>query len=85
VEVPMVALDDVIPNDSKISVIHLDIELYELLALHGAKEIIKRCEPFLILETHKSNPDLMKFLEEIGYEKYNKEKVWRENTIWRKR
>ena len=85
VKVSMVALDEVIPQDREISVIHLDVELYELLVLHGAVEIIKRCSPFLILETHKSNPDLEKFLAGLNYELYTKEKMWHENTVWKRK
>jgi FkbM family methyltransferase len=48
--VKMVKLDSIIPKDFKISLIHLDLEGYEFEALKGAKEIIERDKPIIILE-----------------------------------
>lgn len=54
--------------------IHLDIEGYELFALHGAKDTISRCNPTIILESvdnnqkfNYSNQDIVEFLEQFGY------------------
>lgn len=83
-EVPMITIDEAIPQDSEISIIHLDVELYELLVLHGAVKTIKRCSPYLILETHRTNKELSKFLNDLGYKLYTKEKMHRENTCWKR-
>lgn len=85
IKVPMVTLDDVIPQDRNISVIHLDVELYELLVLHGGINVIKRCSPYLVLETHRPNPDLQSFLASLNYELYTKEKTHPENTVWKRK
>ena len=50
IEVKMVKLDSIIPKDVKISLIHLDLEGYEFVALSGAKEIIERDKPIIVLE-----------------------------------
>lgn len=44
-------LDDLLPPDANISILHLDVERFERFALKGATETIKRCRPILILET----------------------------------
>ena len=46
-----VTLDEVIPPDRRISIIHLDVEGYEREALSGALGIIQRCLPIILLET----------------------------------
>jgi FkbM family methyltransferase len=83
-KVPMVTIDETIPTDREISVIHLDVELYELLVLRGGIETIKRCSPYLILETHRSNPELKEFLTNLSYKRYTKEKTHRENSVWKR-
>ena len=87
VRVSMTTLDSIIPQNSQISIIHLDVELYELMVLKGAIDIIKRCSPFLILETHRldQNQELQQFLADFDYKQYTKEKVHKENTIWRRK
>lgn len=84
VTVSMVTIDEVVPENRNISVIHLDVELYELPVLHGSIETIKRCSPYLILETTYPNPELKKFLIDLDYEEYTKEKVHFENTVWKR-
>jgi len=49
--VPIVALDDMIPQDRHISVLQLDVEEYEQQALEGALSLLKRCRPLVVLET----------------------------------
>ena len=48
--VKIVALDEVIPQDRRISILQLDVEGYEEQALKGAMKVIERCRPILILE-----------------------------------
>jgi len=49
--VPIVAIDDVIPQTRNVSVLQLDVEEYEQQALEGALGLLKRCLPLIILET----------------------------------
>lgn len=46
----IVALDEVIPEDRRISVVHLDVEGYETPALTGALRTIARCSPVVVVE-----------------------------------
>jgi len=46
----MVSLDEVIPSDRQISIVQLDVEGHEEQALKGARELIERCRPILVLE-----------------------------------
>jgi FkbM family methyltransferase len=55
--VPIVALDDVIPQSRNVTVLQLDVEEYEQEALEGALGLLKRCRPLLILETLPRSPD----------------------------
>jgi FkbM family methyltransferase len=45
------AIDDIVPPDRHVGVIHLDVEGYERAALEGARKTIARCRPLLVLET----------------------------------
>jgi FkbM family methyltransferase len=46
-----VTLDSIVPEDRRVSVIHLDVEGHEAFALAGAMRTIARCRPTLIFET----------------------------------
>jgi FkbM family methyltransferase len=67
VEVKIVKLDSVIPKDCKISLIHLDLEGYEFQALNGAKEIIERDKPIIVLEIDTRAVDYNNFMSTLGY------------------
>ena len=49
-DVQILALDDVVPPERHVSVMQFDVEDYEQQALKGARNILKRCLPLLILE-----------------------------------
>jgi FkbM family methyltransferase len=51
VPINIVAIDDLVPDTAHVSVLQLDIEGFEEFALVGAVKTIKRCRPFIILET----------------------------------
>lgn len=60
-------LDKVIPEDEEISVIHLDLEGYEFEALDGARKIIDKWHPIVILEIDKRAVDYNNYMEMLGY------------------
>lgn len=67
-------IDDVVPRERKVSVLHLDVEGYEDYALCGALQTIKRCLPVLIIEIwpKKGMPSSSWFSKNIlnmGYKK----------------
>lgn len=53
IEVPVVTLDALVPADRNVTVLHLDIEGQEMAAIMGAKALIKRCKPVIVLEAAK--------------------------------
>lgn len=50
VAVPSVTLDQAIPADRKVTVLHLDVEGHEKPALRGARRLVGRWRPVLVLE-----------------------------------
>ena len=63
---PLVKLDNVAMNWGKVDIIHLDIEGMEEFAVNGAKELINRDNPVVILE--QPNTNTQKFMRIQGYE-----------------
>jgi len=68
VEVAVVRIDDVVPEDREVSVIQLDVEGFEGPALMGARNTIRRCKPVLILEDVPSADLLPEEVTALGYE-----------------
>ena len=76
--IPTLTIDNLGLND--VSIIHLDIEGYELFALKGAENTIKRCKPLLAFEllNHNDNynytqNDLFDYvITELRYTKHMK-------------
>lgn len=66
-KVEMVKLDSIIPKDCKISLIHLDLEGYEFEALKGAKEIIERDKPIIVLEIDSRAVNYNNFMLSLNY------------------
>lgn len=60
--VPQLVLDRVIPSDRKVSVLQLDVEHFEGDVLRGARELVRRNRPIIILENVPEG-----FAEEAGY------------------
>jgi protein O-GlcNAc transferase len=62
-------LDNILQNETNISVIKLDVEGYEKNALLGAKEIIKKHSPIIIaeLKNDKMFDEFKEIAEELGY------------------
>ena len=65
--VEMIKLDSLIPKDCKISLIHLDLEGYEFEALKGAKEIIERDKPIVVLEIDSRAVNYNNFMLSLNY------------------
>ncbi|WP_046756840.1 FkbM family methyltransferase [Kordia jejudonensis] len=55
VPIKIETLDSMIPEDRNISILQLDLEGFEIPALKGAINTIKRCKPILILEILSHN------------------------------
>jgi FkbM family methyltransferase len=68
IRIDMIKLDDFIVE--KIDLIHLDLEGYEFEALKGAKELIKRDKPLIVLEIDTKAVDYNNFMRLINYEPY---------------
>ena len=75
---PVVRLDDIVPQNRNVSIVHLDVEGSESLALAGSIEMIRRCRPILISESPLS-PWLYPILTRIGYQK---DRQIHANTVW---
>jgi hypothetical protein len=67
VPVRTVALDDVLPPDRHVSLVHLDVEGYEKEALAGARAILDRCRPLLVLESVPDDPGFSESVLSLGY------------------
>lgn len=59
--VSIVTIDETVPKNSDIRLIHLDVERFEQQALLGARETIARCKPAIVVET------VPPILSELGY------------------
>lgn len=67
-KVRVMALDQIIPTHRYVSLIHLDVEGYELLALKGAISIIRKHHPLLVIETVPNQPWFEQvILGDLGY------------------
>jgi FkbM family methyltransferase len=60
--VPLVTVDECVPGDRHVGVVHLDVEGHEEQALAGALATISRCEPLLIVESLPSEEWLAQHL-----------------------
>jgi len=64
----VITLDCAIPEDRKVSIIHLDIEGYEWKALMGAKRIIEKYKPTLVLESTAESEWSIDDVLNLGYQ-----------------
>lgn len=67
VSVEIVKLDNVVPPTRQIAILQLDVEGFEQPALCGAREIIRRCRPILILEQLPEENWLAAEILRLGY------------------
>lgn len=65
--IKIIPLDQVIPSQKKVSIIHLDVEGYEPYVLDGAKKLIDENHPIIILEIHSEALKYNEYMEKIGY------------------
>jgi FkbM family methyltransferase len=49
--VPLVTVDETVPEERTVSVLQLDVEFFEQEALGGALRTIARCRPLILIET----------------------------------
>lgn len=64
-DIPQITLDSL--NLLNCDLIHYDIEGYELNALKGSLETIKKYKPVIILEMHFAEKDILNFMKQINY------------------
>jgi FkbM family methyltransferase len=82
--VDVIAIDEVVPASAQVSVLQLDVEGAEELALTGAIATIRRSRPVLIVETlPKSGSWLAQELQSLGYD--IECQLGAENTVLRSR
>jgi len=67
IKVDIVTLDSIIPENTQIDLIHLDIEGYELNALKGAKNIIEKYKPIIVLEIDCRAVTYNEYMDSVGY------------------
>lgn len=62
-------LDSILPHDSNIALIKIDVEGFECEVLRGATETIRRCKPVLVVESQStvSFTELGSVLQSYGY------------------
>jgi len=75
VQVAISTIDDEISSHEDIGLIKLDVEGYELEALHGAEKTIRRCKPALVVALYHTAKDFFEvkpYLESLnlGYNFY---------------
>ena len=78
-DIDLIAIDEFISVDKQVSFMKIDVEGMELDVLKGAVELIKRCKPYIMLESFdKKFEDVKTFLEGLGYEyiSLNKNADW---------
>ena len=66
-EVPLVTIDETVPEDRHVAAIHLDVEGSEGEALAGALRTIQRCRPALVLESVPHGEWFSDAILELGY------------------
>lgn len=76
----VVRIDDIIPEERRISLLQLDVEGFEKQALSGGFETIERWTPILILEEVPPEEWMHETLLELGYEY---ERDLHHNTVWK--
>jgi FkbM family methyltransferase len=64
-EIEIATIDSL--NLEDLDLLHLDVELYELAALQGGEETIKRCQPTIVVETGGRMSPAHAYLDSIGY------------------
>lgn len=73
IDVEIVRIDDLVPQDRRVSVLQLDIEGYEWPAIEGAARTIAKSHPLIVLETLAAEDPknieakLQKLCPEAGY------------------
>ncbi|ABW11578.1 methyltransferase FkbM family [Parafrankia sp. EAN1pec] len=64
--VPVVRLDDVVPHDRRVTLIKIDVEGHEPAVLDGARALIERLAPALLVE-YNHPARLRSLLDELDY------------------
>jgi FkbM family methyltransferase len=88
-ECEVITLDEFV-GSANVSILHLDTEGYEFEILNGAKELIKRCNPLIILEIDTNALLYNEHMRSIGYRPikqliYNAKEMVFVNTVYASR
>tara|TARA_B110000503_G_C7110484_1_gene397847 strand:+ start:61 stop:711 length:651 start_codon:yes stop_codon:yes gene_type:complete len=75
-EALQVTIDDTIPHTRPVSILHLDLEGHELSALKGAKNIIKKWKPIVIIEDNHKEYSLLANLNYVYQRTINKNLIF---------
>lgn len=54
ISIPTRQIDALVPETADVSILHLDVEGHEEMALRGAAALLKRCMPLVVLEAGKA-------------------------------
>jgi len=76
-EVVQITINDAVPDTCPISILHLDLEGYELKAICGATNLIKKWKPIIIIEDNHADYNQLKNLG------YTYEKKLHNNLVWK--
>jgi len=81
-EVPSVTIDSAVPEDRWVAVIQLDLEGHEPEALAGARQTLRRCRPWVMLEVGRETGTqaFQAVVPKLDYRMVGK---LEHNTIWR--
>ena len=60
-------VDDLVPADRQVAIVHLDVERHEQEALAGALATIRRCRPAILVETVPETTWIDEHLAPLGY------------------
>ena len=66
-DVRLVAIDEVVGDDRRVGIVHLDLEGHEQRALDGAMQTITRCLPLILVETVPEQDWFESNLRPLGY------------------
>lgn len=65
-QVPAVTLDDVVGANDHVALLKIDVEGHECDVLDGAKELLARCNPVIVVEVNQNQTDVLMRLRNLS-------------------